>query len=193
MSLKSIALDTKIRQRKETSGIMKPPATTEQRLRQTIEATSTREMDDAAVRGFYQSIDGELFFPLPRHYRPLKITDALNRMPDLTPAARQRLIMAIRKRSDGYSPSQENDTASLDGRPAGLGPSGPAAAPSAIEGSPVTGGGEPAPVAADSDPVAKPGQKDYVSSPRLERDWFDLLLDGVAACIGLFRSSRPAV
>lgn len=193
MSLKSIALGTKIRQRKESSGIMKPPATSEQRLRQTIDATSTREMDDAAVRGFYQSIDGELFFPLPKHYRPLKITDALNRMPDLTAVARQRLIMAIRERWDGYSLSQENDSTSLDGRPAGLGLSGPAAAPSAKEGSPVTGGGRPAAVAAESDSGAKPGQKDYFSSPRFKRDWFDLLLDGVAACIGLFRSSRPAV
>jgi hypothetical protein len=172
---------------------MEPPANSEQRLRQTIDATSTRKMDDAAIRGFYQSIDEELFFPQPNRYRPLKITAALNRMPDLTPVARQRLIMAIRARWDGYSPSQENDTASLDGRPADPGLSGSATVPSGTEGGPASESDQLALVAADSDSGAKPGQKDCFSSQRLKRDWFDLLLDGVAACISLFRSSRPTV
>ena len=98
---------------------MEIPALIEKHLRHILAHISNDADHDACLQDFYGNIVvPQRFFPLPNQFRTLKLINALNRMPDLKDAVRNRLEMEVKSLWDAYLPPEKDTAVSADEPPA---------------------------------------------------------------------------
>ena len=165
---------------------MKIPTRIETHLRQIIGRAAGPETDDATLNGFYQDIAQTPFFPLPGRFRALKLINALDRMPDLQDGVREHLALAVMALWAGYTPSDDKEAVFPDGPLSEAGNQATCnTAPPVNDADSAPAAAHPANPAPEAKTIRLP--MDIFTGTKAKRDWFDILLDWVAGCIGLLR------
>ena len=162
---------------------MEIPALIEKHLRHILAHTSNDTDQDACLQDFYKDIVApQRFFPLPNQFRALKLINALNRMPDLKDAVRNRLEMEVKSLWSAYLPSQKDTAVSADGPPAASQDRHKPSPSSALND--VQSATANAQRKAAAPPIQMMAQRSGIQTGTpARRDWFDSLLDFVAACL----------